>query len=378
MSSETLRQDISDRLGFPSLGYLLALSIVGGIAIATFAVHCLHLRTASEGPLTIIMGSLIPMGLSLGLLGVVAWLHWHRRAELMTSLGVWCIFGTLVLVGVSVLSVTYQHAQGVEMRNLRVVMANHATVGAILGTLLGLYDGQRRDRTDDFRTERERARQLSTRLTVLNRLFRHDIRNAVNVIRGNTELIRSGSEEVDILAETIDGKAAELLKLSERARKIERLFDNDAVSGSKIDIAPTLQAKAHALENDHPEFDVETEIPESLSIRSIPLIEDAVDELLQNAVTHNDAEEPRISISASAGTADTGFVTIRIGDNGSGIPDTEVAALERGRETALEHASGIGLWFVHWVVERSGGELEFEDREKRGSVVTIRLPEADD
>lgn len=378
MSSEMLRQDIPDRLGFPSLNYLLALSVVGGIALATCAVHCLHLSTTSEGPVTIMMGSLIPMALSLGLLGVITWLHWHRREKLMTSIGIWCVFGTLVLVGVSVLSVTYQSSQGVEMRSLRVVIANHAAVGAVLGTLLGLYDGQRRDRTDDFRTQRERARRLSNRLTVLNRLFRHDIRNAVNVIRGNTELIRSGSEEVDTLTDTIDGKAAELLELSERARKIERLFDKDSVSGSKIDVAPTLQAKAHALENDHPEFDIQTEIPESLAIRSIPLIEDAVDELLHNAVTHNDAEKPRISISASAATAGTGFVTIQISDNGSGIPDTEVAPLERGRETDLEHASGIGLWFVHWVVERSGGELEFEDREKRGSVVTIRLPEADD
>ena len=54
-----------------------------------------------------------------------------------------------------------------------------------------------------------------------------------------------------------------------------------------------------------------------------------------------------------------------------------VAVLQRGRETSLEHASGLGLWLVHWIVTESGGSVSFEEREPRGSVVELTLPRAE-
>jgi len=380
MSSETIRGLVPDppqRSELPSATHVLVLGVVGGIGISTLAIHFLHLLANPEGVVTVVFGAVLPMGLSLALLGVVAWLHIRRVEALTVSIGLWCVVGSLVLVGVSVTSITYQLAHGVEMTGVPFVIANHATVGAILGTLLGFYDGQRGTRTSDLRAERERARRLSDRLTVLNRLLRHDIRNAVNVIRGNTELIRSGSQELELLTETIDRKATELLELGERASKIEQLLDRETVPRTAMDIAPPLKAKLHKLDNDHPDIDVEVAIPDSLDVRSISLVEDALDELLENAVEHNDADAPLLSVSATADADGSGFVRIRILDNGSGIPDTEVEALERGRETELKHSSGIGLWFVRWVVDRSGGRLDFEDREPRGSVVTLRLPSAE-
>jgi signal transduction histidine kinase len=46
------------------------------------------------------------------------------------------------------------------------------------------------------------------------------------------------------------------------------------------------------------------------------------------------------------------------------------------RETALEHASGLGLWLVHWIVTESGGDLEIDTREPTGTVVRMWLPRA--
>ena len=47
------------------------------------------------------------------------------------------------------------------------------------------------------------------------------------------------------------------------------------------------------------------------------------------------------------------------------------------RETALEHASGLGLWLVHWIVTESGGDIEIATREPTGTVVRMWLPRAD-
>ncbi|WP_195155780.1 hypothetical protein, partial [Halorubrum sp. AJ67] len=54
----------------------------------------------------------------------------------------------------------------------------------------------------------------------------------------------------------------------------------------------------------------------------------------------------------------------------------ERAVFTEARETALEHASGLGLWLVHWIVTESGGDLKIDTREPTGTVVRMWLPRA--
>ena len=96
-----------------------------------------------------------------------------------------------------------------------------------------------------------------------------------------------------------------------------------------------------------------------------------VEELLDNAVKHTDRPRPRVEVVIT-GSGDG--VSIRIRDDGPGIPERERAVLTDGEETALRHGSGLGLWLVSWGVSRLGGELEFAEKDPRGSVVSLRLP----
>lgn len=41
--------------------------------------------------------------------------------------------------------------------------------------------------------------------------------------------------------------------------------------------------------------------------------------------------------------------------------------------TPLYHGSGLGLWLVKIIVEKSGGSLAIDENEPRGSIVTITL-----
>jgi len=41
---------------------------------------------------------------------------------------------------------------------------------------------------------------------------------------------------------------------------------------------------------------------------------------------------------------------VRVGDNGSGIPEHERRTLAGADETPLRHGSGVGLWLVYWLV----------------------------
>jgi len=362
---DTLRGD-----GVPPGAYVAGLGVVGGIGVGTFAIHVVHLLTRSEGLYTRAIGTLVPMCLSVVLLAMMLQAHRRRPPDVVARIGVWCFVGAVVIVTVGVVSVAYQRAKGVVMTDLLFVLTNYATVGAILGAIIGTYDGERRRQQRHLHAEHERVQQLSNRLTILNRVVRHDIRNAVNVILGHVDHIREGRGDRARSTERIDEKARELQEMSDCARRLERLLDREVTTTAPIDIAPSLRSKASTLAGD--DVDVETAIPESVRVSTTPLIEEAIDELVSNAVEHNDAVSPRLRIAVRDGDGDT--VTIRIGDNGPGIPEHELDVLERGHETELRHSSGLGLWFVHWVVDASNGRITFERNSPRGSVVELRLP----
>ncbi|MFB6134001.1 MAG: sensor histidine kinase [Halanaeroarchaeum sp.] len=96
----------------------------------------------------------------------------------------------------------------------------------------------------------------------------------------------------------------------------------------------------------------------------------AIEELLENAVVHND-EEPTVRVEARRAEEK---VRLRIEDNGPGIPEYERAVLQRGKETPLSHGSGLGLWLVHWIVTMNGGTLSIADATPAGTQVTITVP----
>jgi signal transduction histidine kinase len=91
---------------------------------------------------------------------------------------------------------------------------------------------------------------------------------------------------------------------------------------------------------------------EQCPVEAVPKLDIAIENLVENAVEHNDATRPRVSVEVTNGDRPT----LVVSDNGPGIPEQEIAALEGERETSLEHGSGIGLWLVKWIVDRSNAE----------------------
>jgi signal transduction histidine kinase len=99
-------------------------------------------------------------------------------------------------------------------------------------------------------------------------------------------------------------------------------------------------------------------------------------ELLENGVAHNPDPEPVVEVVIEQ-VGDT--VTVAVRDEGPGIPEQDRAVVAGRQEVdALFHASGLGLWYVYWVVRNLGGEVSFADREPTGSEVRLTLQRAAD
>jgi signal transduction histidine kinase len=218
----------------------------------------------------------------------------------------------------------------------------------------------------------EQLRDRQQRLEVLYRVIRHNLRNEMSVILNYADIAAgmSENEQVEMAADTITETGRKLTSLSEKARQIQNALDT-AEETEPVDAAAVARRSVDAQREEFPDVEIRTEIPdEEVSAAAVPALELAVENVIENAAKHNDAEEPLVDVSVS-GTDERVFLSVA--DTGPGIPEQERNVLTKGRETALEHGSGLGLWLVYWVVDRSEGTLRFDDNEPRGSIVTMTL-----
>jgi signal transduction histidine kinase len=238
---------------------------------------------------------------------------------------------------------------------------------------LGQMTGQVRylsDVTDVI--ERERR-------SVLQRVFRHNIRNDLNVTVGHLDILAdrvSPAEREHV--ERARESARHVIGLSEKARQFERALDHQgelttvsaaAVAERVVDDARRKHPHASIALEVKPEPTVDTDV----TVVGREIFTTTLSNLVENAVVHSETGQPSVSVRIEP--VDD-VVRLCVVDDGPGIPEEELAALGSTMETSLEHGSGFGLWLVKWTASLSAGELSFAENEPRGSVVTITLPAA--
>lgn len=219
-------------------------------------------------------------------------------------------------------------------------------------------------------TERK---QRERHLTVLDRVLRHNLRNDMNVILGYVEQLEPALEDdaaTDVAV--IQEQISSILSIADTEREIVRLI-TETPHVRSIDLPTLLEDRVTAARQAWPEALVTIEAPDSATAIAIGELDEALSELLQNAIEHCD-RAPAITVTVEA---ETDSVTVRVADNGPGIPAAERNILTgQGDIDSLYHGSGIGLWFVYWVIQLSDGRLRFEENDPRGSVVVLELQPA--
>lgn len=217
------------------------------------------------------------------------------------------------------------------------------------------------------------------RVSVLNRVLRHNIRNELTVAMGNLELLSESEADSERVA-TVNESIQRVVQFAEKARSIERTLREEN-SSSLVAVEPVVDRVVDAAQQRFPAARV-TVSPGSSAVAAEETVVRVVDEellarclweLVENAVVHNDADRPRISIDVEP---DGDRVRIHVTDNGPGIPSDEQEILQVQPESSLEHGSGLGLWLVQWTVSLSNGALRF-DADSEENTVTVALPAGD-
>lgn len=224
------------------------------------------------------------------------------------------------------------------------------------GEIVGLV-GTGRDVSDRVRREE--------RLSVLSRVLRHNLRNRANVVLGHANILVKKLSDDDLCshATEIERVASDVDRLGVLTRKVDDALDGNS-QPVEMDLAT---ATSDALgETDTESVTLQVDVS-SVTVRAIDAFPSALAELLDNAIRHDPSPEPEVTVTVST---TRGTATVTVVDNGPTIPPQEIDALG-GTESPLEHGHGLGLWFVNWVVELSGGELTFADSDSGGNRVSI-------
>jgi len=219
----------------------------------------------------------------------------------------------------------------------------------------------------DITDQKERERYLQ----VLNRVLRHNLRNDLNVIMLSAKwLVDRLDGELAAQARTLRDNANELAGLSEKAKEIERMIGRRGEATTPVDVVPVLHRLTEQYRERYPDVDLSLDLPDSLQVRADDDITRVFEELVENAVVHNDGASPTIHIDAATGDD---WVTVRLHDDASGIPDDEWRVVTGEREiTQLTHSSGLGLWLVRWVIDSYGGEVRRRGTAD-GTTIELRL-----
>jgi signal transduction histidine kinase len=212
-------------------------------------------------------------------------------------------------------------------------------------------------------TDREIRRQ---RIEVLNRILRHNIRNSLDVIKADAELVDDEERAASILdtTDTLD-------RLSADARRIENLLRRSQGERSPAELTDIADSVSAAVASDHPEAAVTVDPPDESFQADAELLRFALRNIVENAVVHNRGDHPRVKVR---GTRTEAGMRITVADDGPGIPEPERAVIENRTETPQSHGSSLGLWGTNWAVQQLGGELSFHESDLGGTAVVIELP----
>ena len=212
-------------------------------------------------------------------------------------------------------------------------------------------------------------------------VFAHELRGALTVIGGYSDMLRRPLHDAERLA-ALDGIRRAVNRadsLCTEALTAGAAGESTAGSAEPVELwalAEHVAAEQRAATS----RTISVEAPEELAVAgSEPALARVLANLVTNAVKYSTSDQPvlvRVSRTTSSDLGET--AVIEVSDRGPGIPAEQRARLlepfERLERDAGVPGAGLGLSIVNDVVATHGGRVEIRTRNGGGTTVRIELP----
>jgi PAS domain S-box-containing protein len=237
-----------------------------------------------------------------------------------------------------------------------------------------ILEGFISDITDQHKYEEELESQRDN-LEVLNQVLRHDIRNDLQLVTVYADRLEDSVDEHQEYVETIRESARHAVELTTTARDMADVWLSENEELTPIPLASALENVLDEARSVHTNsiITVDGDIPDA-TVLVDDMITSVFQNLVQNAIQHNDKEIPKVEVSVKEGEQ---TVQVRVADNGTGVPDSRKEAIFGKSEKGLDSAgTGLGLYLVKTLIERYDGSVWVEDNEPEGAVFVVELQKA--
>ncbi len=166
-------------------------------------------------------------------------------------------------------------------------------------------------------TDRETREQ---RLTVLNRVLRHNVRNELDVVLAYAD--RIDDQEV---RDQIRERTTTLLELSETVRDTETVMAERADAPEPVDVAEVTSAVVDRHRSETDAADISLVCPDEAVVSAHrAVLRRALSELVENALEHTPGT-PHVEVEVRDSSDDE--VTIIVADDGPGLPERPISLL---------------------------------------------------
>lgn len=226
-----------------------------------------------------------------------------------------------------------------------------------------------------FLTDVTEEKVREQRLSVLNRLMRHNLSNDLNIIDGYAETLLEEVEDPrhrEWIRE-VKRAAESLIKLGQDVSRIERILGHCRAFERPIDVGRSLEEVAAGFAERYPAADITVDVIDGPWYVAGNCLEEAFTELVENAILHQESDVRKVRVTVAPDES-SDRIQVRIVDDGLGVPVEIREMLEEGKETPLKHGDGLGLWLASWVVTLVGGGIELDAGHESGTAVTLTLP----
>jgi PAS domain S-box-containing protein len=226
---------------------------------------------------------------------------------------------------------------------------------AVLGYARDVTDLKQYER--ELEATKERLERTNEELETLNRILRHDIRNDVAVQSRLGRKLRAHVDEdgQEHLEQLLD-RSEHIADITTGLRLLMQTMLDDGHDLTAVRLDTVLEAEVENVSAAYEAATVSVSdgIPQ-VSVQADQLLPSVFQNILENAITHNDAARPKVSVSVQERAED---VVVRIADNGPGIPaDVADELFDKGEKGLESKGTGIGLYLVTKLLDRYGGDI---------------------
>jgi signal transduction histidine kinase len=331
----------------------LALAGVAGVLVVAYAWRVATTAFPAPGP------AIIESGLQLAGPAGLSYAAYRLATDDAWGAGGWMVvrrtlLGAAGVAAVAGLLLASRALQGDPITDGFLILHVAVGVGAVGGIAVGFHEVETRRYVD-------RLEHREETFVFLNNTLRHNVLNSVQVIQGHADQL--GGD----VGETVTEHCERVSELVQNVGVLSTTLAEDPDTGP-TNLSAVLATEVRMARQNWPTAEIVADFPAQTWVVADRFLETVCENLVRNAIEHNDKETPRVEVTVES---DDDAVHLRVADNGPGLTDEERRqAFDRG----TRGDEGVGLYVVGTLIERYGGTVKVADNDPEGAVFTATFP----